>query len=389
MSGSNATTRKPMVLHARMLNGTGGGPDKTIINSPRFLDSLGYECICAFYRPANDPGFSAIRKRANEANANILEIDDGGIFDLSMIKKTIKVCREKQVDIWHGHDYKTNLLGWIVSKFHSMRLITTAHGWVDFSGRLPTYYRYEKRWILPRYETVICVSSTVMEQAIAGGTPASKCVLIENAIDHEQFSRRREISDAKLADHGVPSDKILIGSIGRLSQEKGFDLLIDAVAELINQGLNLQLVIAGEGPEKENLQSQIEQLGMAEQIKLPGFCQDTRSFYETLDLFVLSSHREGLPNVVLEAMAVGAPVLATAVDGVPRIITDGQDGRLIPAGSTQKIRDAIADLITQPERLASLAQQGTKTIKEKWSFQKRMERVAKIYAADSPPKDVV
>ena len=380
MSSSLAATRRPMVLHARMLNGTGGGPDKTIINSPRFLDSLGYDCICVFYRPANDPGFDAIRKRAHEANANTLEIDDGGIFDFSMIKKTIRMCRENNVQIWHGHDYKTNLLGWIVSKFHSMRLITTAHGWVDFSGRLPTYYRYEKRWILPRYETVICVSSTVMEQAIAGGTPASKCVLIENAIDHEQFARKREISVAKLADLDVPVETFLIGSIGRLSQEKGFDLLIDAVAQLINQGQDLQLVIAGEGPEKENLQSQIDRLGMTERIKLLGFCQDTRAFYETLDLFVLSSHREGLPNVVLEAMAVGAPVVATAVDGVPRIITDEHDGKLISAGSAETLRDAISELIAHPEHLASFSQHGLNTIKEKWSFQKRMERVATIYS---------
>ena len=369
-----------MVLHARMLNGTGGGPDKTIVNSPRFLDLLGYDCLCIFYRPANDPGFKAIRKRANEANAGILEIDDGGIFDTSMIKKTINACREHRVDIWHGHDYKTNLLGWMVSKFHPMRLITTAHGWVDFSGRLPTYYRYEKRWILPRYETVICVSSTVMEQAIAGGTPASKCKLIENAIDHEQFVRNRKINEAKLADHDVPSETFLIGSIGRLSEEKGFDLLIDAVAELITQGLNLQLVIAGEGPEKDNLQGQIARRGLSEQVKLIGFCQDTRSFYESLDLFVLSSHREGLPNVVLEAMAVGAPVLATAVDGVPRIITDGQDGCLIEAGSSQTIRDAIVSLANKPEQRDTLSRQGIATIKEKWGFRRRMERVAEIYS---------
>ena len=369
-----------MVLHARMLNGTGGGPDKTIVNSPRFLDLLGYDCLCIFYRPANDSGFKAIRKRANEANAGILEIDDGGIFDTSMIKKTINACREHRVDIWHGHDYKTNLLGWLVSKFHPMRLITTAHGWVDFSGRLPTYYRYEKRWILPRYETVICVSSTVMEQAIAGGTPASKCKLIENAIDHEQFVRNRKINEAKLADHDVPSETFLIGSIGRLSEEKGFDLLIDAVAELITQGLNLQLVIAGEGPEKDNLQGQIARRGLSEQVKLIGFCQDTRSFYESLDLFVLSSHREGLPNVVLEAMAVGAPVLATAVDGVPRIITDGQDGCLIEAGSSQTIRDAIVSLANKPEQRDTFSRQGIATIKEKWSFRRRMERVAEIYS---------
>ncbi len=379
MEKSNLAELSPMVLHARMMTGTGGGPDKTIVNSPRFLKPLGIGCLCVFFRPHNDQGFSAIRKRASEANAEIIEVDDRGLFDFSMIRKTIKLCREKKINVWHGHDYKTNLLGWIASKFHPMRLITTAHGWVDFSGRLPTYYKYEKHWILPRYEKVICVSSTVMEQAIAGGTPESNCVLIENAIDHEQFSRSRTIPEAKANDFGIAEDRFLVGSIGRLSPEKGFDLLIDAVSTLIKQGLNAELVIAGEGPEKAKLQQQINQLGMQDRIRLIGFCQDTRSFYETLDLFVLSSHREGLPNVVLEAMAIGTPVIATAVDGVPRIITDGVDGILIPADSSASITNAIHKLSTNPELLVTLSNQGIRTIRNDWSFKRRMERIGDIY----------
>lgn len=361
------------------MNGTGGGPDKTILNSPRFLESLGYDCICAFYRPANDSSFSVIRQRAKEANAEIIEIDDNGLFDFSLIRKTIALCRRRNIKIWHGHDYKTNLLGWIVSKFYRMRLITTAHGWVDYSGRLPLYYKLEKRWILPRYDTVICVSSSVMEQAIAGGTPPSKCVLIENAIDHENFSRQRCISESKQSMHGLPSSTLLIGSIGRLSKEKGFDLLIDAVAELINEGLDAKLIIAGQGPEEVHLRRQIQNLGMQDRISLDGFCKDTREFYESLDLFVLSSHREGLPNVVLEAMSTGTPVIATKVDGVPRIITDGLDGILIDAGSSRSISFEIKRLSSDPLLRTSLANNAQETIRNKWSFQERMKKVVNEY----------
>lgn len=371
--------RNPRVLHARMMNGTGGGPDKTIINSPRFLKPLGIDCICVFYRPPNDAGFQVVRKRAEQADAEIIEIDDGGIFDFSMIRKTIKICRERKIDIWHGHDYKTNLLGWIVSKFHKMRLITTAHGWVDYSGRLPTYYKYEKRWILPRYEKVICVSETVMEQAIAGGTPKAKCVLIENAIDHEQFSRQRSINQAKHEDFGIPESTLLIGSIGRLSAEKGFDLLIDAVASLIHDGVDLKLVIAGEGPEKESLERQIKNLNMEEHIKLLGFCSNTRSFYESLDIFVLSSHREGLPNVVLEAMAMGTPVVATNVDGVPKIITDGHDGLLTQSINATALSLLIRNVIKDRKLQNSLGTNAKKTICARWTFEHRMIKIATLY----------
>lgn len=376
----NPDSKRPLVLHARMMNGTGGGPDKTILNSPRFLTPLGFDCVCAFYRPPNDSGFTVIRDRASLVNASIVEIDDVGLLDYSVIKKTIQLCRKKQVDIWHGHDYKTNLIGWIVSKFHRMRLITTAHGWVDYSGRLPAYYKYEKRWILPRYEKVICVSTSVMDQAIQGGTPKSKCVHIDNAIDSEQFARCRSVAAAKQQDFPEVEDRFLIGTIGRLSAEKGFDLLIQAVSQLISNGLNAHLVIAGEGPERAKLQKLIDELGLQNRIQLLGFCKDTRSYYESLDLFVLSSYREGLPNVVLEAMAVGCPVVATQVDGVPRIITNQSDGVLVPSGSAEELAKGIHGLVDNRKIREQLACNGVETIRKRWSFQSRMKRIGNIYS---------
>ena len=219
-----------------------------------------------------------------------------------------------------------------------------------------------------------------MEQAIAGGTPKSKCVLIENAIDHEQFSRQRSINQAKHEDFGIPESTLLVGSIGRLSAEKGFDLLIDAVASLIHDGADLKLVIAGEGPEKESLKRQIKNLNMEEHIKLLGFCSNTRSFYESLDIFVLSSHREGLPNVVLEAMAMGTPVVATNVDGVPKIITDGHDGILITPNSAAVISSVLTKLNGSIDTRNSLSKNGIRTIKKHWSFLNRMNRISKCYS---------
>lgn len=371
---------RPTVLHARVVTSTGGGPDKTIINSPRFLDALGYDCICAFFHPPGDEGFAVLRERAAEASAEIIEIDDRGKIDLSAVRQAIRLCRQRNVDIWHAHDYKTNLIGIIARRFHSMKLITTAHGWVNFAGQTPTYYRLDKRWFLPRYEKVICVSPTVLEECLQAGVPETRCVMIENAIDHVQFKRTSNATTAKQQDFGVPQERILIGSIGRLSDEKGFDLLIDAFTRLVGQGLDAKLVIAGEGPEQASLQKQIEASGIPDRIELLGFCQDTRRFLESLDLFVLSSHREGLPNVVLEAMAVGAPVIATRVGGVPRLLTDYQDGRLIDADSSHQIGDAIRELVDAPAMREQISQAAVKTIRERWSFESRMQKIADLYA---------
>ena len=374
-----ADRARPMVLHARVVTSTGGGPDKTILNSPRFLNELGYDSRCVFFHPPNDEGFDVLRRRASELSAPLNEIDDRGKLDFAAIKQAIRLCREHQVTIWHAHDYKTNLIGLIARWFHPMKLVTTAHGWVNFSGQTPRYYRLDKRWFLPRYEKVICVSPTVLEQCLAAGVPQSRCLLIENAIDHEQFCRHRPIVEAKRDRFGATRDQLVIGAIGRLAGEKGFDLLIEAFTRVVARGIDARLVIAGEGPDQALLERVIAESGISDWIELVGFCRDTRAFMESLDIFVLSSLREGLPNVVLEAMAVGAPVIATRVGGVGRLVNDGENGRLIDSGDVDSIADAIMQLAQSADQRARYSEAAVATIARDWSFRRRMENLADLY----------
>src|SRR6187401_530462 len=98
----------PLVLHARVITGAGGGPEKTILNSPRFLPPLGYRSICAYLRTQGDDAFEVVRRRADEWSAPLLEIDDGGALDLGVFRRALQICRDSGVAIWHGHDYKSN-----------------------------------------------------------------------------------------------------------------------------------------------------------------------------------------------------------------------------------------------------------------------------------------
>src|SRR4051812_45643148 len=139
----------PLVLHTRVITGQGGGPDKTILNSPRFLPDLGYHSVCAFLRPPNDLGFQAVRDRAEMWQAPLEEIDDRGALDVGVLKQLLAVCRRLKVDIWHGHDYKTNLFGLLLRRFHPMRLVTTCHGWVEHTRKTNLYYQVDA-WCLPR-----------------------------------------------------------------------------------------------------------------------------------------------------------------------------------------------------------------------------------------------
>lgn len=372
-----AATRRPTVLETRVVTGAGGGPDKTILNTPRFLDPYGYRTLCAFFRPPQDPGFDAIQSRADAAGATLVPLDDRGPLDWRLVRNLVKLCRRENVALWHGHDYKSNLLGLLVRRFHPMRLITTVHGWVLNTLKSSLYFRVD-RWCLPRYDEVICVSPDLFDQCLGAGVSPSRCHLIENGIDLAQYGRRRTLQEAR-AELRLPAAPFLIAAVGRLSPEKNFPLLVAAVSRLLHQGRDVALAIAGDGPEQAALQTQIDRTPFRDRFRLLGFQSDPRILYEASDLVALSSDREGLPNVLLEAMALGVPVVSTCVAGVPRLIESESNGLLVPLRDEPALADAIARLHDDPSLRNRFAANGRITIQTRYSFDARIEKVARLY----------
>ena len=338
-SDSDSNSDEPLVMHVRVVSGTGGGPDKTILNSPRFLSPMGYRCVCVYLRDPRDDGFSVIAERAAVRNAPLEAVDDFGIKDFGIVSRLRELVDRYQPTIWHGHDYKSNLLGLMLARRHPMQMVTTVHGWVQKTWKTPLYY-FIDRQCLPRYGKVICVSQDLFDDCLRVGVPAKNLSLIDNAIALDDYELDIDSAEAK-RQLGFPSDTTLVVGVGRLSNEKGFDLLIQAVANLIDSGADVALSIAGDGAERESLQQRIDSSGHADRIRLLGFVADPRVVYQAADLYALSSRREGLPNVVLEAMAMSVPVLATKVAGMPTLIQDGVNGRLIALDSLAELQQGF------------------------------------------------
>jgi glycosyltransferase involved in cell wall biosynthesis len=365
------------VLEVRVVCGAGGGPDKTILNTPRFLAGTPYPTICAYMHPPADPGFEQLRRKAVQWRAPLVSVPDGGCWDWRVIGKLLELCRRERVAIWHGHDYKSNVLGLLLRRFWPMRLVTTVHGWVHHTRRTPLYY-WVDRVCLRRYEKVICVSEDLHQRCLECGVPAGQCVLIENGIDTAEFSRRLSPTEARQR-LGVAPGRLLLGAVGRLSAEKGFDLLVRAVAQLVSEGLDVGVLIAGEGDERARLQTLIGESGLGERVRLLGYCSDTRELYQALDVYVLSSLREGLPNVLLEAMALEVPVVATRVAGVPRLVRDGENGLLAEPGAVAGLAAAVRRLAEEPGLRSRLGRAGRATIEQSYNFAARMEKVRQVY----------
>lgn len=367
----------PVVLDARVVTGSGGGPDKTILNSPRFLDRLGYRMVCAYLHPPGDTGFEVIRKSAAQYAAPLVAIPDRGPWDWRVVTGLLAVCKREKVTIWHGHDYKTNTLGLLLKQFWPMRLVTTVHGWVHHTTRTPLYYRLDQL-CLPRYERVICVADDLLETCLAGGVSARHAVLLENAIDETEYRRQQSAEQAK-ARLGLPARGFVIGAVGRLAAEKGFDLLIRSVHTLIASGLDARLVIVGEGSERASLERLAAMLRLSDRVYLPGWQADVRGYFEAMDVFALSSHREGLPNVLLEAMALEVPVVATRVNGVPRLVQDEHSGLLVEPGDVDGLTTALVRVLNNGELRGLFRTVGRRTVETRYSFTTRMQRLKRIY----------
>jgi glycosyltransferase involved in cell wall biosynthesis len=375
---ASCAIRRPMVLHVRVVSGHGGGPEKTILNSPRFLNRLGYQSKLAYLHPLGDPGIDVLRARGAPLDAEVLSIPDRGPLDLTVIRRLVRICRDEQVEIWHGHDYKSNLLGLLVWPFcRRMKLVTTLHGWTNLSGRMPLYVKLDK-WSLRRYAACICVSEDLVEECHQLRIPESQIHLVHNAIDTDDYRRTRTIAQAK-RELDVPAEGKLIGAVGRLSPEKDFALLIRTVVDLRRQGHDLKLWIAGDGSARGDLERLIDELGCREHVRLLGHVGDPKLFYEAMDVYALSSYREGLPNVVLEAMSMEVPVVATRIAGLPTLVEDGVSGLLISPQCGEELAATLSRVVTNERLATDLRIAGRRRIEEKFSFGRRMEKIVAIY----------
>jgi glycosyltransferase involved in cell wall biosynthesis len=362
-----------VVLDARVVRGAGGGPEKTILGSPGFLADSGYRMLSAYLHAPDDPGFEQIRERARAKGAPLYSVPDRGPWDWRVVTHLLEICKHEQVAIWHGHDYKSNLLGLMLCRCWPMRLVTTVHGWVERNRRTALYFAIDKL-CLPRYDRVFCVSDDLRMACLAAGVSPERCRLLENGIDTGEFTRTLSTREAKQR-LGYDPERPLIGAVGRLSDEKGFDVLLRAAAA----GFDSDVVIAGEGPLRPALESLIAELGLSSRVRLLGFRSDTISLYQALDVFVLSSRREGLPNVVLEAMAMGVPVVATRVGGLLELVEPGRNGLLVEPDSVADLARAVERLLADSAQRSHLATEARRTIESRFSFQKRMDAIRHVY----------
>ena len=371
-------TRPTRVLELRSVRGTGGGPDKTILLGTAQTDRSRFVVTVCYLRDRRDPDFT-IDQRARDLGLDYTEILERHSFDPSIWTQAAKLVREGRYDIIHAHDYKTNLLAWFLARRLKVVPLSTVHGWFGLDKfRERIYYAADRR-VLASFPRVVAVSGPLKTQLVRAGCRADRIDVIPNGIDHQLFKRDPAKVAAARDRLGLKPGEVAIGAIGRLERQKRFDLLMEAVAALHSRHGKLKLFIAGEGSARDRLSSVRDQLGLQESCVFLGHQPDIIGLHHAFDLFVQASDDEGSPNVVLEAMALETPVVATDVGGTGDLINSGTHGLLVRPGDLEALRDAIGQALSDPAAMQRCAMAARGRIERELSFTRRMARVEAIY----------
>jgi glycosyltransferase involved in cell wall biosynthesis len=372
------TGRVPVrVLELRSVRGTGGGPEKTIFTgAAQSAPDIGVT-VC-YLRDARDEVFS-IDRRAAAAGIDYVEVRERHSFDPSIWPRLTALVRSRGIDVVHAHDYKVNLLAWLLARATGVVPMSTAHGYTGNSRReLLLYYPADKK-VLARFPVVVAVSSGVRDALVAGGCRPDRVRVLLNGIDPAAFHRDPARRASARAKYGVSEHDVVIGAVGRLEVQKRFDLLIQAVATLREGHSQIRLLVAGDGSLREDLESLVTRQGLGGVCRLVGQVDDVVEFHHALDLLVQSSEYEGTPNVVLEAMAMETPVIATDVGGTAELMRSSIEGIIVPSGDVPALVGAIGGVVSDPGGARRRAEAARRRVELELSFESRLRRLEDIY----------
>ena len=366
------------VLHLRDTHEI-GGPGKTILETHRAIDPGRVRLSLGVFVTRHETGESPFVAAAREYGMPVHFIRGYNQYDPRLIWQVVDLVRSHSFDIVHAHEVKSDVIAYLASLLRRVPIVTTMHGWIGNSRKARVFTRVDRR-VVRGFDRVIAVSGQIERELAAAGVPSDRLRLLHNAIVLDRY--RRTGRSGWLAAHsgGVPMTRPVLASIGRLSFEKGHADLIEALAVLARRGRRVSLVLAGDGPERSHLVEQIRSRGLEGSVLLPGYLAEPQRLLEESDLMVLPSHTEGLPNAVLEALAMEVPVLATRVGGTPEVVTHGETGWLVPSRQPDALADGIEAFLADPEGWRRMAGRGRAIVEENFSFERRTRRLEALYA---------
>jgi glycosyltransferase involved in cell wall biosynthesis len=372
--------RRLRVLH--VINSLGvGGAEQHLVVLARHIDTTRYDVRVCSLTPLLD---TSISRNLHAAGVPIYSLDVPRLHDPRLVFRLAALVRRHNIDLIHTHLTYSNIIGGLAGTVTRRPVVTTLHNVRDI---YPPFRRIKKmlptqtlRWC--SHTVIACAPEVRMAAREEFGLPPGRMIDLPYGIETEAYANvdpssvlavRRELLGE--------SEGPLVLTVGNLRVAKAHEHLVSATRFLAERVPGTKVVIVGRNDTNESVvRERIAALGLEERVILAGQRADIAEILAAADLFVLSSTAEGLPLAMLEAMAAGKPVVATAVGGIPGVIEDDVTGRLVPPADIEALADAMMDLLCRPDKARRLAQAGRTRVQETYGADNFARHIQPIYS---------
>jgi len=377
---------KVRVLHLIGSLSAGGAERNLYYLGPHFKTSRFDHSICCMISRGE------FAEELEWAGVEIFEMGYRRRYFLSAVMKLADILRRENIALLHTHLFESGLVGRLAAWLAGTPVIIThEHG--KTLWKKPYHHMFE-RLALWRTDMRIVVSEDIRQLRMKyEGTPETKLVLIENAVDSERFGVDDETRDKVRSDLGV-GDYFVVGTVGRHVAAKDYDLFLEAARRLLEGNSRMRFLMVGDGHLRAGLEARARDFGLEGSVLFLGNRTDIPELLAAMDLYLITSVREGLPISLIEAMLAARPIVSTAVGGIPDVLAEGKTGLLVESGSADAIVEAVTGLMGRPERMAAMGRAAREEALTRYSPARVLEKLDRLYArlleakgiASGPPR---
>lgn len=304
--------------------------------------------------------------------------------DIKTFWKIFRLLKKEKFDIVHTHSSKAGILGRLAAKLAGVPIIVhTPHGHIFygyFNFFLSKIFIVLERFVAKFTNKIITLTEKGREEHIKFKiAPSDKFIAIHSGIRFNSLLPIYIDVEAKRKQLGIPQDSLVVGTVGRLVPVKGQRYLIEAVARLVNVMPNLILLVVGNGPLKKDLEIQVKRLKINARVRFLGLRDDIPELLSILDLFVLPSINEGMGRALVVAMALGKPVVAARVGGIPDVVIDGQTGLLVQPKDPAALAEAMLKLLKDKPLAKKMGEQGKIWVVPRFDAEAMVNKIKGLY----------